>query len=287
MAKNLWMTDVDGERWLINPSLVIANPRRTRKLRRNRKRGLKMARRHRRARRNRMPAGLARYWAKHRANPRRKYRRNRIHHRRRSRRNYASAGMIASNRRRHHRRHYRRNRVHRRRHARRNPVSGTILGFSIPPMMDIVGVGAGLIATPMLANYAWNSFIVPNNWTTSKYAYLGVTAASAVLPGWLVKRFAGNPRIGNLMILGGLVSFAMTAVQTLAPGMLPATAVPTGLSGMGSQPFLGYYETMPMLRPNVPRRGLLGRYYSPGSAMENVGKIITGAPERLDPQARF
>jgi hypothetical protein len=139
----------------------------------------------------------------------------------------------------------------------------------------------------MLANYAWNNFVVPNNLTTSKYAYLGVTAISAVLPGWAVKRFAGSPRIGNLMILGGLVSFAMTALQTLAPGVLPSTAAPTGLSGMGSQPFLGYYENMPMARPNVPRRGLLGRYYSPGSSMENTGKIITGTPDRLDPQGRF
>jgi preprotein translocase subunit Sec61beta len=49
------MEESDGERWLINPALVVANPKR--------KRGRKMALRRRRSRRNRMPAGLARYWA--------------------------------------------------------------------------------------------------------------------------------------------------------------------------------------------------------------------------------
>ena len=233
--------------------------------------------RRRRARRNRMPAGLARYWAKHRRNP---HRRRRTHvarnrHRRRARRNYASAGMVAMNPRRRHRRNRRhsflRNRRHYRRHARRNP---SLLGFTLPPVMDIAAVGAGLVVTPVLTNYVFNSFIAGTSMGTSKYAYLATEAATGFGLGWAVKRFV-NVRAGNLVLLGAGAKVVIDLIQMLAPTLLPSTAMPTGLSG---QPFLGMYERMPYRRT-------LGKYYTPG--VPPSSRMIQGVPDRLDPSARF
>lgn len=274
----LWMEESDGERWLINPALVVANPRKKR-------RGKKMAYRRRRARRNRMPAGLARYWSKH----RRKARHNRVHRRRRrhvmanprrrrrARRNYASAGMVAMNPRRR-RRHARRNRVMRRHRARRNP---SLLGFTLPPTMDIVGVGTGLIVPPMLANYVFNNFVAGTSLGTSKWAYLGVEALSVAAIGIGVRRFV-NVHVGNMVILGGAARVVIDAIQTLAPTLLPSVATPTGLSGFGAQPFLGYYEK----RPRMADPGL-GKYFYSGSRGSGSGRMIQGVPDRLDPGARF
>jgi len=278
----LWMEEGDGERWLVNPHLVVANPRKKR-------RGKNMAIRRRRARRNRMPAGLARYWSKH----RRKARSNRVHHRRRrrhvmanprrrrARRNYSSAGMVAMNprrRRRHARRNYRR--VMRRHHARRNP---SLMGFTLPPTMDIISVGAGLIVPPMLANYVFNNFVAGTSMGTSKWAYLGVEAASVAVTGMAVRRFV-SVHAGNMVLLGGAARLVIDAVQTLAPSLLPSVAMPAGLSG---QPFLGFYEQRPML----PNPGL-GKYYmrAPGGGVQagtGPGRMIQQVPARLDPNARF
>ena len=270
---HLWMEESDGERWLVNPSLVIANPSKKR-------RGRKMAyrRNRRRTRRNRMPAGLARYWAKHRRNPHRRRRRSVMRNRKRhARRNFTSAGMVAANPR--HRRRHRRNRRHmmnrhHRRHARRNPQ---LLGFTLPPAMDIVAVGGGLIGTPMLANYVFNNFVAGTSFGTSKWAYIGTEAVSVAALSWGVKRFV-NPRAGQLVLLGGAARVVLDLVQMLAPTLLPSLAMPPNLSG---QPFLGVYERMPIRRP-------LGRYYSRGQN-ENAAsaRMITGIPDRLDPSARF
>lgn len=245
-----------------------------------------MALRRRRARRNRMPAGLARYWRTHgRARKNRVHRRRRRHvmhnprrrhTRRRARRNYASAGMVAMNPRR--RRHHRRNRVMRRHRARRNP---SLLGFTLPPTIDIVGVGAGLIVPPMLANYVFNNFVAGTSMGTSKWAYLGVEAVSVAVTGFAVRRFV-NVRVGNMVLLGGAARFVIDAVQTLAPTLLPSVAMPAGLSGMGAQPFLGFYEQ----RPRLANPGL-GKYYSGGRANSGGGRMIQSIPDRLDPSARF
>lgn len=239
-----------------------------------------MASRRRRARRNRMPAGLARYWAKHRRNPHRRRRRHvmRNPRRRRARRNYASAGMVAMNpRRRRARRNHRRRgflRNYRRRHARRNP---SLLGFTLPPVMDIAAVSAGLVGAPIVTNYVFNNFVAGTSLGTNKYAYIATEAATVWGLGWAVKRFV-NVRAGNLVLLGGAARVALDLVQMLAPTLIPSTAMPTGLSG---QPFLGMYERMPVRRT-------LGRYYTPGAAQASgASRMITGVPDRLDPSARF
>jgi hypothetical protein len=280
----LWMEEGDGERWLINPLLSVANPRK--------RRVKKMAVRRRKARRNRMPAGLRRYWAKHRRNPRKAstHRRRRRHvmanprRRRRARRNYTSAGMVAMNPRR--RRHYRRNKVHHRRRARRNPsFGGNLFGITIPPLIDIAAIGTGLVVAPMVANYAWNNFIAGTSIGTSKWAYIAVEAASVGATGYVAKRFI-SPKFGNMLLVGGFVKVAMDLVNTLAPSLIPSTAAPTGLSG---QPFLGVYEQRPVNRGPVPG---LGVYYNRGPGSGRVpgsgpGRMIATTADRLDPTNRF
>jgi hypothetical protein len=199
--------------------------------------------------------------------------------RRRARRNYTSAGMVAMNPRRRRRHHARRNRMHYRRHrARRNP---SLFGFTLPPTVDIVGVGAGLIVPPMLANYIFNNFVAGTSFGTSKWAYLGTEAVSVAISGMVVRRFV-NQRVGTMMLLGGFARLVIDAVQTLAPTLLPGTAMPTGLSG---QPFLGKYENMPV------RRTLsgMGKYYRPSvpNQLMQSSSIIQNTPSRLDPNYRF
>lgn len=170
--------------------------------------------------------------------------------------------------------HYRRHR------ARRNPK---LLGFTLPPTMDIVGVGAGLVVPPMVANYIWNNFVAGTSMSTSKWAYLGVEAASVAITGFAVRRFV-NVRVGNMVLLGGAARFVIDLIQNLAPTLLPSVAMPTGLSGMGAQPFLGYYERRPML----PNPGLGKYYYGSGSRTQSQpGRMIQAIPERLDPGNRF
>jgi len=242
----------------------------------------------RRSRRNRMPAGLRRYWAKHRrrASPNRRRRRRSMSNprRRRARRNYLSPGMVAAMNPRRRRRHARRNRIHhhRRHHARRNP---SLMGFTLPPTMDIVGVASGLIVPPMLANYIFNNYVAGTSMGTSKWAYLGVEALSVAATGMAVRKFI-NVRAGNMMLLGGAARFVLDAVQVLMPSLIPTSVMPAGLSGMGAQPFLGFYEQRPRAR-GIPSPGL-GRYYTPGHATSSQGsRMIMGTPDRLDPSARF
>lgn len=239
-----------------------------------------MRRNRRRSRRNRMPAGLARYWRKHRRNPHRRRTRRHVmrnyRRRRRARRNFISAGSVAMNprRRRHSRRRSLRNRRHHYRRARRNPA---LLGFTLPPVMDIAAIGVGLVGTPILANYVFNTFVAGTSMGTSKWAYIATEAASAVGLGYVTKRFI-NVRAGNLIFLAGAARVALDLVTMVAPTLIPSTAMPTGLSG---QPFLGMYERMPVRRA-------LGRYYTPGAAQQaGASKMITGVPDRLDPSARF
>lgn len=189
------------------------------------------------------------------------------------------------------RRHHRRNPVrhHRRnyRHARRNP-GRSIMGISLPPTMDIVMVGTGLLVTPMLANYVFNNYIATTSVGTSKLAYLATEAAAAAAIGFGVKKFVGSQQ-GNMILLGAGARVLMDAITLLAPTLLPSTAMPTGLSGAGTigQPFLGnggsgmgYYNTM-------PRRRALGYYNTRGVPMAAQGRMIQNVPARLDPAFRY
>jgi hypothetical protein len=158
------------------------------------------------------------------------------------------------------------------------------MGFTLPPTVDIVGVSAGLIVSPMVANYIFNNFVAGTSMGTSKWAYLGVEAISVVVPAMVVRKFV-SPRIGNMMLLGGAVRFVLDVVQTLAPTLIPSAAMPAGLSG---QPFLGFYEHMPARR-TLSGMGDMGKYYrrsAPNQLMQS-SSMIQGTPSRLDPNYRF
>jgi len=66
------------------------------------------------------------------------------------------------------------------------------------------------------------------------------------------------------------------------PTLIPSVSMPPNLSGMGAQPFLGYYER----RPGLPNPGL-GKYYSRNTTTSNKGQMIQQVPSRLDPSYRF
>ena len=172
-------------------------------------------------------------------------------------------------------------RATRRRHVRRHSYkrNPAILGVGLPPISDILYVGAGLVIPPMVANQIMN--YLPDSLKTSRAAYYGVKAASVIIPSMLVKRFISQ-RAGNLILLGGAASFAIDLIRE---------AFPTLLSGASSQPFLGYY---PGLAGPRRVRGM-GRYLTPpdpamiGAQTGPVTSalMIQNTPERLNPQTRF
>lgn len=252
--KGLW-DDIDGERWLENPSLLIANPGR-------RKKGSKvMARRRRVHRKGRKRAS------------------------RRVRRNYAASRLIANPRRRARRRRARRpytvgsRRIRRyklnprrRRHYRRNPA---VMGFQLPDMQAVLFTGAGIVIPPIMTSMLMG--YLPADWKTSKAAYYGVKVASVLIPSMLVRKFVSR-RAGNLMLVGGAASFAIDLVREFMPTLLPASA------GMQGQPFLGFYEGLPSRASSG-----MGRYASIPVRSLPVQRtpLLSATPERLMPQGRF
>ncbi len=144
----------------------------------------------------------------------------------------------------------------------------------MPPLDAVLFTGVGFIVPPVVTNILMG--YLPLDWKTSKAAYYGVKAASVVLPSMLVRQFVSR-RAGNLMLLGGVVSFALDLVKDYAPNLLPAA----GVAGFGAQPFLGLYQRAPYQRT-------LGRYYQGGQSMGGGMSAITqNVPERLLPQGRF
>lgn len=257
----LW-DDIDGERWLDNPQLIIAgNPRRKRRSKmakstKRRRRGRKGTTRRRRVRRNYAASGLIN-------SPRRRRRGRRASPRRRRR-------AYSLNPRRRVRRGYRRS--PRRRRYSRNP-SMSLMGFRLPAIADILSAGAGLVVPPVMAGYLMG--YVPATWKTSKLTYYGVKVASVVLPSMIVRRFVSR-RAGNIMLLAGAATFAVDLVREFAPSLLPT-------AGVAGQPFLGFYESM-------PRRGAgMGRYASIPVRSQPVQRtpLLSLTPERLSPGARF
>lgn len=256
----LW-EDIDGERWLENPQLILAgNPTRKRfktmaKSYRRKRRGRKAApRRRRRVRTNYAASGLI-------ANPRRRRR----SHRRRTRRAYA----INPVRRR--RRHVRRIR----RHYRINPA---LMGFQLPALQDVLFTGAGIVIPPIMTSFVMG--YLPADWKTSRAAYYGVKVASVLVPSMLVRKFVSR-RAGNLMLVGGAASFAIDLVREFMPTLLPASSV-------GAQPFLGFYERMPNRTPMMAAPGM-GRYASIPVRSQAVQRtpLLSITPERLSPGSRF
>lgn len=240
----------DGEPWFDNPQLVIANPKRRKKTMRKRRtrRGRKNA--PRRVRRNFYSAGMLSN------RPRRKARRNRRRTRARS-----NVYMPMANRRR-----------SRRRGFKRNPGGGggrKFLGFSLPPMDQVLFATAGLIG-PNLVSTKLLEFM-PASWKTgtdgkpNQLTMWATKVLSIVLPAWAIRRFIGSAA-SNSFLVGGLAGLTLDGLKTFAPGLIP---------GIGSQPLLGAYFDQPRGTLPFPR------------STNRLPSMIADAPDRLSPQGRF
>lgn len=164
--------------------------------------------------------------------------------------------------------------TNRRRRVSRAARGPQLLGISFPPVMDILGVGAGFVIPPVVMRYLMP--LLPADMQASKPVQYGVKLASVILPAWAVKKFV-SPRVGNLMLLGGVASLALDVLRET--GVLTAI----GLSGTTSQPMLGFY-------PGLSRRGGLGKYPSlaqNGTAPVSSSRMLQSVPDRLNPQGRF
>jgi len=241
----------DGEPWFDNPQLVIANPKRRKKTMRKRRtrRGRKAA--PRRVRSNFYSAGMLSN------RPRRKARGNRK--RRTMRSNvYYPLGMNP-----------RKKRSSRRNRFSRNPGGRTFLGFTMPPMSEVLFATAGLIG-PNLVSGKILEFL-PTSWKTgtdgkpNQLTMWATKLLSVVLPAWAIRKFIGT-RESNSFLVGGLAGLTLDGIKTFAPGIIP---------GIGSQPLLGAYFEQPRQVLPFPR---------------STGKLpgmIADAPDRLSPTGRF
>ena len=199
----LWK-HVDGEPFLINPSLTIINPK---------KRGGKMAARRKRRRR---------------ATPARR----RISRRRPLKRNaYALAGpVIGGNPRRRRRRRSAKPRLARgawRRRVQRNPK---LFGITLPPLQSVVFASAGFIAPPMLEGFLGQ--FMPVEMQTNVLGKYALRIASVLGLTWITKSFVGASE-AKMVALGGSAYVLTTAVSEFAPDLIPGMSayVQPGLSG--------------------------------------------------------
>jgi hypothetical protein len=138
------------------------------------------------------------------------------------------------------------------------------MGFQIPAVMDIAAVGAGFVVPPLITGYVMGW--LPDSLKTSRAAYWAVKAAAVLVPSMAVRSFVSR-RAGNLMLLGGTVSFVLDLIKEFAPGVIP---------GLGYQPLLGAFTAPPQFsRARMPPQ------------RQGLPRMIAGTPDRLDPTARF
>jgi len=225
-------------------------------------------------RRNRMPAGLARYWARRRGrsyrargtNPHRRRRRHnrryvaRVHHRRRG------AHYRAHNRRRSHRRRSHNRRRHRNPSLRGLLGGGLVKTYVTPALLGGIG-GAAL-------NFAWGQ-LSPRLPANLQAGWVGVAAKSAVAIGLatLVGKFVPRYRQqAHMAGVGAVILTSAPAIIGLVSGMVP------GLSG-----YIDYQSySLPMSRGGVhgymsrgPGLGGLGDdLYSPAAVIQPPGTPV-------------
>lgn len=160
-----------------------------------------------RGRKRRMPAGLARYWAKRRG-------KKTSTARRRSR----GVAVIMENPQHGSRKRRSRRRVHHvTRRYRRNPAtSGLTGGF----MMDAVYVTGGYFATRVTTG-----LVLPFIGTMGEQPLVRIASKGAVAwgLGWAGGNFLGK-RTGQLIMLGGMIEALSDAVKTYVSPFVPALA---------------------------------------------------------------
>ncbi len=245
----------------MSEQILLLNPRR-RKRRTNR-------RRRSRARRGRMPAGLARYWASRRGtNPRRRRRRTnrrrRVVHARRSNPRVGRHYRMSARR----RRSNPRRRVHRRRHNPRMLSMGRgMLGAYVVPA--VIGGAGGLVL-----DIVWG-YVSPKLPMTVQSGYAGLAAKLAVVLGaaYAMNRFVPKFRTEtHRAAIGAATVLAYGAIKGAAQSVLPATT--PGLHG-----YIDYQSyALPgagRLAGYMPRTlGSLEDLYSPAAVIQPPGTAV-------------
>lgn len=152
----------------------------------------------------------------------------------------------------------------RRRSYRSNPAL-SVMGFQLPNLMDVAAVATGMVVPPIISGYimGW----LPASLQTSSAAKWAVKAASVLAPSMIVRSFVSR-RAGNLMLLGGTVSFVLDLIKEFAPGVIP---------GVGYQPLLGAFTAPPAFGTRA-RLPMVAR---------TPARMISSTPDRLDPMQRF
>lgn len=267
--KRIWDMDATGEPWLgslDNPDLMLLNPPRRKK-------------------KGKMPAALARYWReKYAGGGGHKRKKARAHGGKKRRGSYRSRPlsnppMLMSS-------------------AAPAPRRRRKLGEFVsqfPNLKTIAGVAIGFVAPPMIwarvKGYLPASVqslpVDANDQSRSALGYWVARAAVAVAPPLLVRRLFDRV-MGNLMLVGGIVSIAVDVARYYMP------------SFMSGQPFLGYYTSgmvagpaaaAPMLDSGPVRQSTrLGMYGSASSfypGWQPPTRMTSTTPDRLDPSARF
>lgn len=251
----------------MSEQILLLNPRHKHKRRTNR----------RRARKGRMPAGLARYWASRRGtNPRRHKRRRHVSRRRRHARAANPRRVLHTGR--HYRARARRPNRRRRHHARRrhsNPrfhlpsARGMVGAYIIPAVIGGVG---GLVL-----DLAWG-FLAPKLPPSVQTGYAGLAAKLAVVLGvaFGVNKFMPRLRVQtNRAAIGGATVLAYGAIKGIAQSVLPATT--PGLAGYidyqsyalpGAGRLNGYMSNMPRTL------GSLEDLYSPAAVIQPAGTAV-------------
>jgi hypothetical protein len=297
MTRRYVSYDFEGEPWLDNPQLIIANPRGSRlsvnkpkrvslpnlsslfgsRFTPHKKGKKRMAKKHRK-----MTALQRKYFG-----PRRKTNPKRHHSRmfagrlprkfaRKFRRRSTYHGLLVA-RGSKARVSFRTNKRHRYRHNPAESSAGIALpfGLRLPAVKDIAFGALGLFVPGMITSRVMN--YVPASMQGSTVVTWLVKIASVLVPGYLIKRFY-DARAGYAFMIGGAASLFIDAIRTFVPSL-------STMIGLGFQPLLGYYPggvAVGMGDYSVNQRKQMAR-------AQNVQTtpILLGVPDRLNPAGRY
>jgi hypothetical protein len=270
MTKRYVSFDSEGEPWLDNPQLIIANPR------------------HKRKRVNVLPnlSSLfgSRFNAPHKKGQKRMAKKK---HRRMSalQRKYFGPRRKKTNPKRHHTRMFggrlprkfaRKFRTNRRHAYRHNPESGGGIalpfGLRAPAVKDMAFGALGLFVPGMITSRVLA--YVPASMQGSTVVTWLVKIASVLVPGYLLRRFY-DARAGYAFMIGGAASLLIDAIKTFVPSFAQTIGLayyPGGVT-LGFQPLLGDYS--------VNQRKQLA------AQAQKTTPILLGVPDRLNPAGRF
>lgn len=257
MRERMWSEDDNGELWLgddaalDNPHLILANP----------------------PRRRGMPPQLAKYWREKYAGGKKKpgEKKRRAGSPRKALRNPPAAWVQTA-----------------RRSAGRRAAS--FMG-AFPDAITVGGVAAGFVVPGMVFGQirrflpaSVTSLPMDSSDTTrSAIGYWAVKLGVAVLPPIGVRKFI-SAKIGNSMLVGGIVSFAVDLLRYYAPSFM---------AGMAGQPMLGYYTPGPIPALDAgPVRRSVGQgmgMYTPDAypAAGRPSRMVATTPDRFNPGSRF